>query len=59
MKKTILLSIALLMGVTTVSAQETEQVKKSPFSGSVELTTKYLWRGQEYGEAPTFFPTSF
>lgn len=54
MKKTFLL-LFLMAAVTTTNAQETE--KKSPFSGSVELTTKYLWRGQEYGEAPTFFPT--
>lgn len=45
----------MIMSALTVNAQETE--KKLPFSGSVELTTKYLWRGQEYGEAPTFFPT--
>ncbi len=49
------LVLALLLSVQTVNAQETE--KKSSFSGSVELTTKYLWRGQEYGEAPAFFPT--
>ena len=50
-----LLCLALFSSVLTVNAQESE--KKSPFSGSVELTTKYLWRGQEYGETPTFFPT--
>lgn len=55
MKTLIMSSALLIMSVLTVNAQETE--KKSPFSGSVELTTKYLWRGQEYGEAPTFFPT--
>ena len=54
MKKTILM-LLLMAAFTTTNAQETE--KKSPFNGSVELTTKYLWRGQEYGEAPTFFPT--
>lgn len=53
--KEMLLCLALFSSVLTVNAQETE--KNSPFSGSVELTTKYLWRGQEYGEAPTFFPT--
>lgn len=54
MIKKLLIAI-LMLGTLTVNAQESE--KKSPFSGSVELTTKYLWRGQEYGEAPTFFPT--
>ena len=56
MKKSFFGTALLMMSVLTVNAQETEE-KKSPFSGSVELTTKYLWRGQEYGEAPTFFPT--
>ena len=46
---------ALMMGALSVHAQETE--KSSPFGASVELTSKYLWRGQEYGEAPTIFPT--
>lgn len=42
-------------GGNFLKAQEIE--KKSPFGASVELTSKYLWRGQEYGEAPTIFPT--
>lgn len=54
MKKTFIL-VLLFMCAVILSAQET--VKISPFSGSVEFTTKYLWRGQEYGEAPAFFPT--
>lgn len=54
MKKLFLLS-ALMMGALSVNAQETE--KSSPFGASVELSSKYLWRGQEYGEAPTIFPT--
>lgn len=54
MKKTFIVAALLLYGLTA-SAQENE--RQSPYSGSVELTTKYLWRGQEYGEAPTFFPT--
>ena len=45
----------LLVCFALLNAQETE--KKSPFGASVELTSKYLWRGQEYGEAPTVFPT--
>lgn len=54
MKKFFVLT-ALLIFVQAVNAQETE--KNSPFTASVELTSKYLWRGQEYGEAPTIFPT--
>ena len=29
--------------------------KKSPLSISLELTTKYMWRAIEYGDAPTSF----
>lgn len=54
MKKTILLQTLLLFSLT-INAQETEC--HYPLSASVELTSKYLWRGQEYGEAPTIFPT--
>jgi len=46
---------AIMLSALTVNAQESE--KNSPFSASVELTSKYLWRGQEYGEAPAIFPT--
>lgn len=53
--KRIFFAVALIMGAASMNAQETE--KKSPFGASVELTSKYLWRGQEYGEAPTIFPT--
>ena len=31
-------------------------LKDSPFSASLELSTKYMWRGIEYGTAPTVFP---
>ena len=40
------------MSVLAANALESEK-KKSLLSGSVELTTKYRWRGQEYGEAST------
>lgn len=54
MKKKFILSTLILFTLIS-NAQETE--KSSSFSTSVELTSKYLWRGQEYGEAPTVFPT--
>ena len=53
--KKLLVTSALIVCALTVNAQETE--KSSPFNASVELSSKYLWRGQEYGEAPTIFPT--
>ena len=55
----ILLTILLFLSLLTVKAQDEPQdeSRKPRFSGSVELTSKYLWRGQEYGTAPTIFPT--
>lgn len=55
MEKKILFFVVFLISVISLNAQETE--KSSPFGASVELASKYLWRGQEYGEAPTIFPT--
>lgn len=31
-------------------------LKNSPFHASLELTTKYMWRGIEYGDSPAVFP---
>ena len=33
------------------------QRKTSPFHASLELTSKYMWRGIEYGTSPVIFPT--
>ncbi len=52
--KKIFLFLFLFIGLQGFSQ---EVHKTSPFSASAELTSKYLWRGQEYGEAPTVFPT--
>lgn len=49
---------------TEVIAQETDSatpnnyhiLKFSNFSASVEFTTKYMWRGIEYGTSPVFLP---
>lgn len=50
----ILLLLPLLLLTTMVNAEE--KLKESPFSASLELSTKYMWRGIEYGTAPTVFP---
>lgn len=43
----------LLVGLCMVSyAQD-----KIAFNASLELNTKYVWRGIAYGNSPTFFPT--
>lgn len=54
MRKLFIIAIATLLGITNVTAQEQ---KDSPFSVSLELSTKYMWRGIEYGDAPTVFPS--
>ena len=32
-------------------------LKESPFSLGLELTSKYIWRGQEYANGPVMFPS--
>ena len=33
-----------------------DKLRTSPFHLGVEIQTKYMWRGIEYGTAPTLFP---
>lgn len=54
LRKLLFVSTCLVASVA-YSKGET-QLKKSPFSASMELSTKYMWRGIEYGDAPTVFP---
>ena len=46
----------MLLLITAMAANAEESLKESPFSASLELSTKYMWRGIEYGTAPTVFP---
>ena len=46
----------LLLSFVAITINAEEKLKKSPFSASLELSTKYMWRGIEYGTAPTVFP---
>ena len=39
-----------------IMSKANNNLKTSPFSASLELSTKYMWRGIEYGTAPTVFP---
>ena len=48
--------LLMLLLVTAMVANAEEKLKESPFSASLELSTKYMWRGIEYGTAPTVFP---
>lgn len=56
MKK--IFSLILLFIIISKSAygQNNKNLKDSPFGASIELTTKYMWRGQEYGTSPAVFP---
>ncbi len=53
MKK--LLSFIIISLVLPFSAMAREK-GESPFSASLELSTKYMWRGIEYGTGPVAFP---
>lgn len=55
MNKFCILIVCLLAYADVMLANDSTKVV-SPFSASLELTTKYMWRGIEYGTAPTVFP---
>lgn len=52
MKRIILTTLGLILSFYFLYSQE----RKSPFSVSLELSSKYMWRGIEYGTAPVAFP---
>lgn len=55
MKK--IFTTVLLLNAFAVGGYAKDSIRvASPFSASLELTTKYMWRGIEYGDAPTVFP---
>lgn len=57
MKRLASLLLILLTLSTTLNADDSipSKLKNSPLSISLELTTKYMWRAIEYGDAPTSF----
>lgn len=56
-RKIILPTVTLLMCLLSdVQAQAPKLLKLSNFSASLELTTKYMWRGIEYGTSSVVFP---
>lgn len=55
MKRFIVILCSLVAWVSSLFAQDSTKVS-SPFSVSMELSTKYMWRGIEYGTAPVAFP---
>jgi len=48
--------LLVLLCPFTLIANAEGKLNSSPFSASLELSTKYMWRGIEYGTAPTVFP---
>lgn len=56
-RKNILPMMTLLMcSLSHIQAQSPGALRLSNFSASLELTTKYMWRGIEYGTSPVVFP---
>lgn len=55
MKRFFILVVSLVVLIPSLFANDSTKVA-SPFSASLELSTKYMWRGIEYGTAPTVFP---
>lgn len=56
--KTRLLSLVLVLmsSLWSLSAQQMKSAPISPWSIDLELASRYIWRGLEYGDAATFFP---
>ena len=55
MRRFFILVVSLVVIIPSLFANDSTKVA-SPFSASLELSTKYMWRGLEYGTAPTVFP---
>ena len=55
MRRFFILVVSLVVIIPSLFAKDSTKVA-SPFSASLELSTKYMWRGIEYGTAPTVFP---
>mgnify|MGYP002639652514 CR=1 FL=1 len=51
---TILFLILIVLGGNTIQAQE--EAKESPFSVNVDLMSRYVWRGTDFGASPSIQP---
>ena len=60
MRKTHLFAFSLmiisLLNINTVNAQTDSTNSKSPISISTDLMSRYIWRGTDYGAAPSIQP---
>ena len=52
MKRILLIVLGISLSFLSLYSQE----KQSPLVFSLELSSKYMWRGIEYGTAPVVFP---
>lgn len=57
MRHPLFIFFLFLLTVSSARAQADGQKKESNFSLSLEMASKYMWRGIEYGDAPTLFPS--
>jgi len=51
-----LIIILLLLGSNTMNAQKFKSKKKNPFNISLDLMSRYVWRGTDYGGSPSIQP---
>ncbi len=52
----IVLSVIIIPICSIAQDSSSETISESSFTASLELTSKYIWRGIEYGTAPATFP---
>ena len=59
MRRFVLVVLAMLCSVPIVAQESAENsgLSSSKFGANIELTSKYMWRGMEYGTAPVVFPS--
>lgn len=55
--KILLISLIVLIPISKLKADDSipSKLSNSPLSISLELTTKYMWRAIEYGDAPVLY----
>ena len=54
--KVFFVSLLSLLSFSSIMQANDSTKVQSPFTASLELSVKYMWRGIEYGTAPTLFP---
>ena len=47
-----------LLSSNAIFAQQDSTAKKNPFSASCDLMSRYIWRGTDFGDAPSIQPSA-